>query len=332
MIPGTILLLSLIFLLISLKRILAFGLMPVEGSVREHKAKFDDLEKNNRLLRSSNQKLESDAERTIALYDITKDICKSLEGEKVFSAFKEKISSYMKVDECVLLNPDEDITKYSGYTVLALDVYKKTVGFLAARGIRSEDTDKFHILAQQFLLGYKRTLLYKEVQELTITDTLTHVFTRRYFMERFTEELSRSKKFKLRLSFLMIDIDHFKDFNDRYGHLVGDAILQDVTRSIKETIRQIDLIGRYGGEEICIILTETDKEQAGFAAERIRRAIEQKVIRAYDEELKATISIGISTYPADAHETKSLIEKADQALYLAKQAGRNRICLCQSSD
>jgi len=331
MISGIILILLLIFFLVSLRRILAFGLIPAENSVREHKAKQDDLEKKNRLLKSTNEELENKVEKTIALYDITKDICKSLEGEKVFAAFKEKISRYMRVDECRLLGPDEDITKYSDYTLLPLNVYKKTVGFLAARGIKDQDTDRFHILAQQFLLGFKRALLYKEVQELTITDTLTHVFTRRYFMERFNEELSRSKKLKLRLSFLMIDIDHFKDFNDRYGHLVGDAILQNVTRTIKETIRQIDLIGRYGGEEICIILAETDKEQGRFAAERIRRAIEQKIIKAYDEELKSTISIGISTYPGDAHETKSLIERADQALYLAKQAGRNRICLYQPS-
>ncbi len=331
MIPGMILILLLIFFLVSLRHILTFGLIPAENSVREYKARHDDLGRNNRLLKSANEELESKVENTIALYDITKDICKNLEEEKVFAAFKEKISRYMRVEECRLLGPDEDITKYSDYTILPLNVYKKTVGFLAARMIKDQETDKFHILAQQFLLGFKRALLYKEVQELTITDTLTHVFTRRYFMERFNEELSRSKKLKLRLSFLMIDVDRFKDFNDRYGHLVGDAILQDVTKTIKDTIRQIDLIGRYGGEEICIILTETDKEHSRFAAERIRRAIEQKVIKAYDEELKATISIGISTYPGDAHETKSLIERADQALYMAKQSGRNRICLYQPS-
>lgn len=319
------------FFLISLRHILTFSLVPAENSVKEHKAKYDDLVKNNRLLKSANEELENKVENTIALYDITKDICKNLEEEKVFAAFKEKINRYMRVEDCRLLGPDEDITKYSDYTILPLNVYKKTVGFLAARIIKDQETDKFHILAQQFLLGFKRALLYKEVQELTITDTLTHVFTRRYFMERFNEELSRSKKLKLRLSFLMIDVDRFKDFNDRYGHLVGDAILQDVTKTIKDTIRQIDLIGRYGGEEICIILTETDKEQSRFAAERIRRAIEQKIIKAYDEELKATISIGISTYPGDAHETKSLIERADQALYMAKQSGRNRICLYQPS-
>jgi diguanylate cyclase (GGDEF)-like protein len=236
---------------------------------------------------------------------------------------------YIRVDDCKLLHPDEDIVKYSNYTIVPLNAYKKTIGFLAVSGLKTIDTDKFHIIAQQFMLGIKRALLYKEVQELTITDNLTQVFTRRYFMERFIEELDRSKKFKHKFSFLMIDIDRFKEFNDRYGHLVGDVVLREITKTIKDTVRQIDLIGRYGGEELSIILTETDKDQARFAAERLRRAIESKCIKAYDEDLKATVSIGISTYPADANDAKSLIEKADEALYNAKEAGRNSICLYQ---
>jgi diguanylate cyclase (GGDEF)-like protein len=326
----TIFTLLLVFLVLSLNRILSFSFSRVEAIYRRLKSDHDSLEKRNKQIKEERDSLEESVEKTIALYDITKDICKSLEEEKVFNAFKEKIQRYIKVGDCRLLRPDDDISKYANFTILPLNAYKKIIGFLAVSGIRPQDTDKFYILAQQFMLGIKRALLYKEVQELSITDSLTHVFTRRYFMERFAEELSRSKKFKHRFSFLMVDIDHFKDFNDRYGHLVGDAILRDVTKTIKDTIRQIDLIGRYGGEEISIILTETDKDQARFAAERIRRAIETKHIKAYDEDLKATISIGISTYPLDSGETKSLIEKADEALYMAKQAGRNRICLYQA--
>ena len=124
----------------------------------------------------------------------------------------------------------------------------------------------------------------------------------------------------------MIDIDYFKDFNDRYGHIVGDAILRELSRAIQETIRQIDLIGRYGGEEFSIILSETDKDAARLAAERIRKAIEDRHIRVYGEELKITVSIGISTYPYDGEDIERLIDKADSALYQAKQAGRNRVC------
>ena len=125
----------------------------------------------------------------------------------------------------------------------------------------------------------------------------------------------------------MLDIDHFKEYNDKYGHLVGDAILKEVAGTIKESIRQVDSVGRYGGEEFLIILTETDKNGARFAAERIRQAVESKRIKVYDEDLKATVSIGIATFPEDAEETQALIEKADKSLYRAKQTGRNRICV-----
>jgi diguanylate cyclase (GGDEF)-like protein len=124
----------------------------------------------------------------------------------------------------------------------------------------------------------------------------------------------------------MIDIDKFKNFNDRYGHLVGDAILRDISRTVKETVRQIDFVGRFGGEEIAVVLAETDRDQARFAAERLRQAIENNVIKVYDEELRVTVSIGVATYPQDADDVDTLIENADKALYVAKQTGRNKVC------
>ena len=168
--------------------------------------------------------------------------------------------------------------------------------------------------------------MYQKVQELAIMDNLAGVLSRRYCMERFNEDIERSIKFKYSLSFLIVDIDHFKDYNDRYGHLVGDTILKEVAKTIKESIRQIDLLGRYGGDEFCVILIETDKEGAGFAAERMRQAVEGKQIRVYDEDLKITISIGISTLPGDGRDAAALIEEADEALYRAKGLGRNRVC------
>ena len=129
----------------------------------------------------------------------------------------------------------------------------------------------------------------------------------------------------------MIDIDYFKDYNDRYGHIVGGAILRELAKTIQQNIRQVDLMGRYGGEEFSLILSETDKETVRFAAERIRRAIEDKRIRAYDEELKITVSIGISTFPFDGKDIKTLIDKADAALYRAKETGRNRVCIYEAS-
>ena len=287
---------------------------------------FERLLNNDEELKTQNKILEKSVQETIALYDITKDICRTLDEKEMFAIFLDRMSKYIKVDSCKFIKSEEDLKSYEHDMVLPLSIDKIKIGYLAARNVKEEDKEKFNILAQQFLVGMKRSLLYQKVQELAITDGLTQLFSRRYFLERFEEELKRSKKFKLVLSFLMIDIDRFKEFNDHYGHLVGDAILREVSKTIKENTRQVDFMGRYGGEELSVVLTDTDKKQARFAAERIRAAVESELIHVYDEDLKATISIGISSFPDDALEVKTLIEKADKALYQAKQQGRNRVC------
>jgi len=317
-----------ILLYLWLGRVLKKGIL-LQGNdyqqlVLQQRNVFKDSEK----LQAQSRLLEESSEKTIALYEITKEICRSLEEEKLFASFKQNISRFAVIKDCKL--PESDLMQYQDHTVLPLCLQKKTIGFLAVSGIRMQDADIFHILAQQFLLGLKRALLYKEVQELTITDGLTKVFTRRYFMERFAEELNRSKKFKHTFSFLMVDIDRFNEFNDRYGHLVGDAILREVTKSIKESVRQVDFIGRYGGEELSIVLTETSKDQAYLAAERIRQSIASRHIKVYDEDLRVTISIGVAMFPADAFTVQTLIEKADSALYFAKETGRNKTCLFET--
>jgi len=294
-------------------------------------------------LDSENTDLNKEFTQTLALYELTKDICKSLDEEKVFSIFRENLKKYIGVGDCRYIKDNADLIKYKDYTILALangnqttalqpvplaSSESKPLGYLALNRILEEDKDKLLILAQQFLIGLRRAILYQKVSELTITDTLTQVYNRRYFLERFNEELSRSKKNKLRLSFLMVDIDNFKQYNDRYGHLVGDAILRGVSKTILQTVRQIDFIGRYGGEELSIVLAETDRAQANFAAERIRQGIATAIIKVYDEELKVTVSIGVSSFPDNAGHIQDLIEMADQALYLAKETGKNKVCFC----
>lgn len=278
-------------------------------------------------LNLENNLLNKSFDDTLALYELTKDICKSLDEEKVFTIFNKNLKKHMGVGDCRYLKDSADLIKYKDYTILPLNLEGNQIaGYLAVDRVLEADKEKFGILAQQFLIGLRRALLYQKVQGVTITDTLTSVYCRRYFLERFSEELKRSKKNKLSLTFLMIDIDNFKQFNDRYGHLVGDAILRQVSKTISLAVRQIDFIGRYGGEEICVVLAETSKEQANFAAERIREAISLEVIKVYDEELKVTVSIGVSTFPDNALNMQNLIEMADQALYLAKETGKNKVC------
>jgi diguanylate cyclase (GGDEF)-like protein len=285
---------------------------------------LEDLKKRLNIENTQLNKIFSD---TLGLYELTKDICKNLDEEKVFATFSQSLKKHISIGDCRYIKDSSDLAKYKEHSILPLSVEEgHVVGYLAVDRISEADKEKFGILVQQFLIGLRRSLLYQKVQGMTITDSLTQVYCRRYFLERFSEELKRSKKNKLHLSFLMLDIDNFKQFNDRYGHLVGDAILRSVSKTLIDAIRQIDFIGRYGGEELSIVMAETDQEQAKFAAERIRQAIVDTAIKVYDEELKVTVSIGVVTFPDNAVSMQDLIEMADQALYLAKETGKNKVC------
>ena len=189
----------------------------------------------------------------------------------------------------------------------------------------TDDQEKFMILGHQFALALRRVKLYKKIEKIAITDSLTEVHTRRYIMDRLQEEIHRSSMRKIKMSFLMVDVDYFKSINDKFGHLTGDQVLREVGTIIKETIREIDIAGRYGGEEFCAVLPDTDRDGAKYVAERIRQATEEAEIKAYDNTVKITVSVGVSTYPEDAKKAEELIDKADWALYRSKKQGRNRV-------
>jgi diguanylate cyclase (GGDEF)-like protein len=301
-----------------------------ESSYVRLKEEYERIRKESVRLKVDNAALEKSVQETIALYDITKDIRKILDENRIFELFNERINAFLNLKDCLFLKNESEIPDLEDQTVIPLIIENEPLGFLVARGVPEQDKEKFHILAQQFALGIKGAFLFRKIQELTTVDSLTQMFNRRYFLERFHEELSRCQKFKLKLSFVMADIDHFKAINDRYGHLVGDAVLKEMARVIKENIREIDFMGRYGGEELSVVFTETDTREARYACERIRRAIESKSLRVYDEELKVSISLGLSTFPEHALEAGALIEKADEALYQAKKEGRNRVCVYEA--
>jgi len=288
---------------------------------------YDNLKQINSGLKQENAKLGDMVEDTIGLYDITKNVCNTLDAAKVCGLFKEEAAKYIGIKDCQFLKSVADLDLYKEYAVFPLKMDSLDAGYLVVNGVADKDKDRFNILLQQLLLGIRRAFLYSQVQELAITDSLTQVYSRRYCLERFHEEIERSRKYNYNLSCLMVDIDYFKDCNDRYGHLLGDAVLREVAGAIKENIRQVDLMCRYGGEEFLIILAETEKAGALFVAERIRKDIEHREIIAYDEALKVTISIGISAYPVHALDMQKLINNADESLYQAKRAGRNMVCV-----
>ena len=281
-------------------------------------------------LYQAKMKLEEESLRIFTLYEITKEITKSLSEEEAFEFFKDKLREHVAFKECFFLEPlsneENAFRKLEDYFVFTLQGKSEKIGYLIVQGVLEEDQEKVMILGHQFALALRRVQLYEQIEKIAITDSLTEVYTRRYIMDRFQEEIKRSMHRKIKMSFLMVDVDFFKAFNDKYGHLSGDQILKEIAGIIKENIREIDIAGRYGGEEFCIILPDTDGEGAQFVAERIRQAAEKKEIKAYDTTVKATLSIGATTFPEDGKDAPELIDKADWALYRAKKLGRNRVC------
>ena len=290
---------------------------------------FSGLLKEEKDLDQEVEILSKKLEATISLYEITNAVCKTLDKREVFKIFKDEVQENIEIEDCLFIDkPELDADTYKDEHVFEVKIESKAEGFLIAKGIKDrEGKERFNILAQQFMLGYKRAMLYHQVQELSITDSLTRLLNRRYFLKRLDEELARSKQFKLEFSFLMVDIDNFKEYNDHFGHLVGDIVLREVSSIIQENTRQIDLLGRYGGEEFSILLTETSKDNAYLAAERIRSSLETKKIKAYDEELKVTISIGLCSFPDDANSAEEIIDISDSALYEAKHKGKNQVSI-----
>ncbi|MBN1794714.1 MAG: GGDEF domain-containing protein [Candidatus Omnitrophica bacterium] len=180
-----------------------------------------------------------------------------------------------------------------------------------------------------YLLRYRQTsqTIIDQLYMEAITDGLTELYNRRYFHMRISEEMERSKRYGHPLGFLMIDIDHFKDFNDTFGHQKGDDLLRKIGWIIKTGTRKVDIAARYGGEEFAVLLPETDQKGAHVLAERLRRAVEVTFLDP-QKKMWVTISIGISSYGGgmDSTYTESrLINEADRALYQAKAAGRNLV-------
>ncbi len=172
----------------------------------------------------------------------------------------------------------------------------------------------------------EKSLLYEQSQELAFTDGLTGLFNHREFHRRLGDEIERNQRYGHAFSLLLVDIDLFKQVNDRHGHLAGDAVLKALAEAIRGSIRTIDIAARYGGEEIGVILPETPLAGAQVVAERIRTTVAGlRMTAPSGQPLSCTVSVGVAVAPEDADRRERLIDAADKALYLAKCTGRNRV-------
>jgi diguanylate cyclase (GGDEF)-like protein len=201
-------------------------------------------------------------------------------------------------------------------------------------GSKFEQTDfeLFHVLINIISISIENATHYEEVKNLSLTDAMTNLHNYRYFSIRLKEELNRARRNKTKVSLLILDIDHFKNYNDTLGHQTGDEALRTLGRVLKSTVRDEDVVSRYGGEEFCIILPGISKKGILTLGERVRRIIE--LHKFYKETVqpggRMTVSLGGATYPDDAKNPDDLVQRADQALYKAKNYGRNQLVIYQS--
>ena len=175
-----------------------------------------------------------------------------------------------------------------------------------------------------------RKQLERELEEMAIRDSLTGLFNRRELSRALEEELERAKRYERPLALLWIDFDHFKDVNDNWGHAAGDAVLCSVSRILQDSVRSVDVVGRFGGEEFVIVLPEMGQEEAIDTAERLRQKVRNKpVFLDSGHNVPVTISIGVAVYPVHGHTRDMLSAAADKAMYQAKMQGRDCVAMAQ---
>jgi diguanylate cyclase (GGDEF)-like protein len=255
--------------------------------------------------------------------------------------FEDKVADEVRQAEMLVLIPfiksdqrfesGSRLNIYTSMISIPLKIKEKVIGTL---NIYSNSIDKLRentnflsILANQSALAIHNARQYATIRQMAITDKLTGLYNRRYFIELLKNEIERSKRSKKPLSIAVLDIDNFRDYNNNHGHLVGDKLLAEFSGILKKSIRAVDTAGRYGGEEFIVLLPESSPNDAEIAGERIRKAIQDTYFEGEEDQPlgRVTVSIGIATCLNGSLNDQGMIKEADKALYKAKEAGKNKV-------
>jgi diguanylate cyclase (GGDEF)-like protein/PAS domain S-box-containing protein len=226
--------------------------------------------------------------------------------------------------------PDYGLEKARSLVAVPLLLKGRVTGVLAAQSRQAwaytdDDQEMLELLAYHAATAIDNARLFNEVQRLAVVDPLTGIYNRRQFFTLATREFERSRRYHEPLSAIMLDIDHFKQVNDSYGHAVGDQVLRVIAVECCSRMREADLLARYGGEEFVILMPVTDRQSALAGSERLRHHIARLSIQSDSEPLTITISIGVATLDDTCKDVETLVNRADHALYTAKRAGRNQV-------
>ena len=241
-------------------------------------------------------------------------------------------------DRLCIVSADKSTKSFAGVPIA---VGGKMIGVLAVQNYERDDAYDEHTIellsaiANQAAIAIENARLYEKTQQLAITDGLTGLYNYRHFYETLENELQRSKRYQLSFSLIILDIDNFKAYNDRHGHLAGDNLLMELAQLMSRMARTPDTLARYGGEEFTIILPETDTEQARSLAQRLLDDVKKHRFAIQDGKQtigRLTISLGVATYPHHAHSAKALVDAADMAMLQAKRAGKNRVAVLRDGE
>ncbi len=257
--------------------------------------------------------------------------CFNLKSEDIIRDLNDFVMGVVEIedDQPVLDDPSEISVIFQ----MPLVIRDKIIGVMLfidhnSVNLSQEELTVIGLLSDQFTVVFENCLLMDEVKQIAITDGLTGIYSRRYFLERLQEEFHRAKRFSIPLSLLMIDLDHFKEINDQYGHQAGDYVLEAITSIFQENIRGIDLVGRYGGEEFVMLFPHTKEDGAITVTKRIKKQIAKTIFNFNGENITVTASFGMAVYPNPRiNSIDDFIKIADRVLYSAKENGRNRICI-----
>jgi len=245
------------------------------------------------------------------------DIAENIVGQDVTSLFQRFIA--ISEFEAILSGKSSAELKIKDYTFIIRIIPLK-------KGLKQIGK----ILLLSDISEYK--ILMEQLKELSITDELTSIANRRYFFETASRELARARRVNRPFSIIIFDLDHFKNINDTYGHLIGDDILKEIAQKVISQLRTLDIYARYGGEEFIICLPETMPNDAVIVAERIRNIVEECKFKENDHLITVTISLGIASLTDTEEELEMIIKHADEALYHAKQSGRNRAVVYKKNE